>query len=110
MECNGGQADITITLQQWGLLVVQLNSRLKNADHRFYLQVYTTKVNDSLFQSKWIVGSEYDFRPFAKNYITHIPLYSNFILKLPDGLSHYITKIGVVTDFDYNAEWHETWS
>ncbi len=41
--------------------------------------------------------------------MTEIPLTQEQILKLPDGLSHYLTKIGVAKDFKYIAEWHETW-
>lgn len=45
-----------------------------------------------------------------KGYVTDIPLAKNFVLKLPDGLSHYLTKIGVASDFTYVSQWQETWS
>jgi hypothetical protein len=34
----------------------------------------------------------------------------NAVLALPDGLSQYMTVLGVAKAFDYYAEWHETWS
>ncbi|MCF6211631.1 MAG: hypothetical protein L3J88_08575 [Gammaproteobacteria bacterium] len=91
------------------LLVEQSNIRLKNADHRFHLLVYTTKGSNSNFMSRWKVESLYDFEPFTKNYITEIPLAKDFILKLPDGLSHYLTKIAVAKNFKYTSGWIEAW-
>lgn len=87
---------------------LETNIRLKNVDHRFYLVVSTAK-NGNGFFSRWKVESVYDFEPFEKNYITNIPLAEGFVLKLPDGLSHYLTKIGVAKDFKYTSEWQETW-
>ena len=91
------------------LLVEQNNQRLKSADHRFYLQVNTTKGANNFFLSRWFFESLYDFEPFEKGYVTDIPLAQGFILKLPDGLSHHLTQIGVAKDFKYLAEWNETW-
>lgn len=70
--------------------------------------VNTTK-NGSNFISRWKVESIYDFEPFKKGYITDIPLAKGFILKLPDGLSHYLTKIGIANDFTYISTWQELW-
>ena len=95
-------------LNNGALLVEQSNQRLKNADHRFYLRVNTTK-NGTNFLSSWKVESIYDFEPFSKGYVTDIPLAKGFVLKLPDGLSHYLTKIGVANDFDYISTWQELW-
>lgn len=95
-------------LRNGALLVEQSNVRLKNADHRFYLIVNTTKSGNDFF-SRWKVESVYDFEPFEKNYITDIPLAEGFVLKLPDGLSHYLTKLGVAKDFKYTSEWQEIW-
>jgi hypothetical protein len=33
-----------------------------------------------------------------------------WVLALPDGLSQYMTVLGVAKAFDYYAEWHETGS
>lgn len=90
------------------LLVEQSNHRLKNADHRFHLGVYTTKTING-FYSRWTVESQYDFEPFEKGYVTEVPLAKGFVLKLPDGLSHHLTKIGVAKDFRYTSEWSERW-
>lgn len=95
-------------LSDGALLVEQSNLRLKNADHRFHLAVSTT-VKSQMFISNWKVESLYDFEPFEKGYITNIPLSKGFSLKLPDGLSHYLTKIGVAQDFKYMASWQEKW-
>ena len=95
-------------LADGALLVEQSNHRLKNADHRFHLTIYTTKTING-FYSRWAVESQYDFEPFQKGYVTEIPLAKGFVLKLPDGLSHYLTKIGVAQDFRYVSEWHERW-
>lgn len=95
-------------LNNGALLVEQTNQRLKNADHRFYLKVNTTK-NGVNFLSSWKVESVYDFEPFSKGYITDIPLAKGFVLKLPDGLSHHLTKIGVAKDFKYISTWQEFW-
>jgi len=96
-------------LKDGALLVEQKNQRLKNADHRFHLNVTSTIADKTTFVSKWQVNSVYDFEPVEKKHITEIPLSKNFILKLPDGLSHHLTKIGVAKDFEYATRWHETW-
>lgn len=97
-------------LNDGALLVEQSNFRLKNTDHRFHLYVNTKKGNKiGFFVSRWRVESLYDFEPFAKKYVTDIPLTNDFMLKLPDGLSHYLTKIGVAKDFKYTSDWNETW-
>ncbi len=95
-------------LSDGALLVEQSNQRLKNADHRFHLWVSTSK-NAINYTSRWKVESDYDFEPFSKGYVTDIPLAKGFVLKLPDGLSHYLTKIGVAKDFKYSSTWQEVW-
>jgi hypothetical protein len=92
------------------LVSEQSNLRLKNADNRFHLQANTSKGRNNSFMTRWSVTSIYDFESFSKNYITDIPLAKGFILKLPDGLSHYLTKIGVARDFKYTASWQERWA
>ena len=96
-------------LKDGALLVEQSNARLKNADHRFHLEVTSTVSSSNTFVSRWQVNSLYDFEPFDKKFVTSIPLSKNFVLKLPDGLSHHLTKIGVAKDFEYVSRWHETW-
>jgi hypothetical protein len=98
-------------LDSGGLLAEQNNTRLKNADNRFILQSSTKLLSDGRFYTKWFVLSTYDFEPFHVGHVTHIPL-SDKILKVPDGLSEYLTHghIGVAKVFDYEAVWFETWS
>lgn len=96
-------------LDNGALLAEQNNMRLKNTDHRFFIEANTTK-SRTVFISSWSVKSVYDFEPFSsKNYITEIPLTQGFILKMPDGLSQHLTHIGVTKNFNYFAEWTETW-
>jgi hypothetical protein len=92
------------------LLSEQSNLRLKNADNRFHLQANTSKGRNNYFMTRWSVTSIYDFEPFSKNHITDVPLAKGFILKLPDGLLHHLTKIGVAKDFKYTASWQERWA
>lgn len=91
------------------LLAEQANQRLKNTDNRFFLNVSTVQNENGLFFSTWKVESLYDFEPFSVGYVTHIPLAEGFVLKLADGLSHHLTKIGVAYDFAYSATWTEWW-
>jgi len=95
-------------LNNGALLVEQSNQRLKNADHRFYLGVNTKKTSGG-FVSRWKVESLYDFEHFSKGHITDIPLAKGFVLKLPDGLSQYLTDISVAKVFTYTSQWQENW-
>lgn len=96
--------------QNGTLLAEQSNFRLKNADNRFYLTVNTTKGSNNVFMSRWGVKSIYDYEPFEKNDITDLDLAKEFVLKLPDGLSHYLTTVGVAKAFKYSSSWNETWT
>ncbi|EGU61525.1 Cyanase [Vibrio nigripulchritudo ATCC 27043] len=95
-------------LPSGALLTEQSNMRLKNADHRFILQAQNSFSNKT-FLTIWRVESLYDFEPFEKGYVTHLPLKKGMILKIPDGLSHYLTKINVAKSFSHYSEWRETW-
>jgi hypothetical protein len=98
-------------LETGGLLTEQNNLRLKNADNRFILQSTTSFPSIEKFLTKWFVLSTYDFEPFRVGHATHIPL-SDKILKVPDGLSEYLThkQISVAKVFYYEATWFEKWS
>ncbi len=95
-------------LPEGALLTEQKNKRLKNADHRFILQASTIK-SAQKFITTWRVDSVYDFEPFSKGDITHLELAPNLTLKLPDGLSQYLTKIEVAKSFKHYSEWVENW-
>lgn len=88
----------------------QDNVRLQKADNRFYLKTYPGLLREKTVLSRWRVDSVYDFEPFEKaDHFTRIPLGEGVALILPDGLSQYMTTLGVAKVFDYYAQWHETW-
>lgn len=92
------------------LEAAQENHRLHKTDGHFYLSSLNHPSNNGQIKTTWSVKSVYDFEPFEKkDYYTEIPL-GEFKLILPDGLSEYMTRIGVANVFHYSAEWHETWS
>ncbi|WP_156370857.1 MULTISPECIES: hypothetical protein [unclassified Acidovorax] len=89
----------------------EINVRLKYTDNRFYLMA-ATSYQRNLFFTRWSVSSLYDFVDYAdeqddKN-ITEIPL-NGRKLRLPDGLSNHMEKIGIAKKFWYRVEWHEHW-
>jgi hypothetical protein len=93
------------------LLAEQNNSRLKNADHRFYLQAHSLLFSEAKVHTRWRVDSSYDFEPFDKaDYYTNIVLADGMVLRVPDGLSQYMTVLGVADAFPYWAEWNESWT
>jgi hypothetical protein len=89
----------------------QNNLRLKNTDHRFALNATATKQGSNFLAINWWVFSTYDFDKFKENdFYTNIPLGVGRTLRLPDGLSEYLTKtyIGVAQVFDHEAKWQTT--
>ncbi len=89
------------------LLAEQDNRNLKHSDNRFNLIADATRQASNQLIINWTVNSKYDFDPFSKGDITHIPLGVGKTLLLPDGLSHYLTKsyIGVAVEFRHEATW-----
>ena len=96
-------------MKKGGVLeAAQNDHRLHKADGHFYLDS-TTEFKDGTFYTKWSVRSLYDFEAYENHdYYTNIPL-GKYQLKIDDGLSNYMTKIGVAKDFYYNTSWNETW-
>ena len=100
-----------------GLLYAeQENQRLQKSDNRFYLECINSKMGDKKVFTRWFVENIYDFKSFeyqaSKNkfYVTDIPLKRpDFVLKFPDGLSYYMTKLGISWEFPYRSEWSEIW-
>lgn len=91
------------------LEAAQNNQRLHKTDGHFYLQALSVLLPNSDIKTTWRVDSLYDFEPFEKHdYYTHIPLGQQKLI-LSDGLSEYMTKIGVAKEFWYRAEWIEIW-
>jgi len=98
-------------LDNGNLLTEQSNSRLKNANNRFVLAAQNTKVGATTVSTRWRVDDKYEFAPFEPaDFYTAIPLSSSQVLKLPDGLSHYMIVLKIASVFDYWAEWSETWN
>lgn len=88
----------------------QDNHRLHKADGHFFLDAKTVSGQNNNMKTTWSVDSLYDFEPYEKHdYITEIPL-GKFRLEISDGLSEYMTRIGVAKAFKYKAEWVEKWS
>jgi hypothetical protein len=93
------------------LLTEQSNSRLKNANNRFVLVAQNAKIGAKTVSTRWRVDDKYVFEPFERAaFITNIPLSSSQVLKVPDGLSHYMCVLKIANEFDYWAEWAETWN
>lgn len=91
------------------LEVAQENLRLHKTDGHFYLQAKSLLQPNKKIKTTWRVDSLYDFEPFEKHdYYTHIPLGQQKLI-VSDGLSEYMTKIGVAKAFWYRAEWEEIW-
>jgi len=86
------------------LLAEQENKRLHYADNRFYLDCYVYGSSSLL----WRVESIYDFEPYPSGLVTKIPLGVK-TLQVPDGLSSYMTVLGIAKVFWYYAEWTEIW-
>lgn len=106
------------------LLAEQDNKRLKYANNRFVLKsksVVTDRDNSGdkpviTVRTVWRVDDRWDYASFAEQrknrtyHVTKLPLANGRELRLPDGLSHYMTTQGIATEFDYYSEWTETWS
>lgn len=95
-----------------GLLVAeQNNQRLQKCDNRFYLECNNSIVANNKILTMWFIVNTYDFKSFENaNFVTDIPLKRpDLVLKIPDGLSCYMTTLGIAKEFSYRAEWHETW-
>ena len=98
-------------LKDGNLLTEQDNSRLKNTNNRFILAAQNMKLTEKVGFTRWSVDDPYTFQPFEKsNFYTNIPLSSSQVLKLPDGLSQYMTVLGIADEFAYTAEWAEIWN
>jgi hypothetical protein len=119
---QGDQATLGEIIKGGYLLAEQDNQRLKYANNRFALQAFTEQKEgfwfwqeDSWTETRWRVDDRWDFASFpeqkekGRNDVTHIPLPGGSVLKLPDGLSHYLTEQDIAAEFDYWSEWTEKW-
>ncbi|MCL2589948.1 MAG: hypothetical protein FWD67_03470 [Betaproteobacteria bacterium] len=108
-------------LNDGALQAEQQNLRLRFADHRFHLQAYSSVIGNTPtgkthMHTRWRVDSIWDYEPFRNTtedakYISELPMGHSreHKLVLPDGLSQYMTVLGIAKVFNYWAEWHETW-
>jgi hypothetical protein len=91
------------------LEAAQDNQRLHKTDGHFHLEALSVLLPTKKIRTTWRVDSLYDFEPFEKHdYYTHIPLGEQKLV-ISDGLSEYMTRIGVAKSFWYRAEWVEIW-
>ena len=92
------------------IIAEQNNKRLKNADHRFYLQVKILEIKSDNMYLLWYVKSIWDYEPYEKaNHVTELTVNEEmgYILRIPDGLSEYLTKVNKAKEFHYTASWKE---
>jgi hypothetical protein len=83
------------------------SERLQKANNRFWLQSYSTADADQV-TTRFLVTDCYEFEPFSRGFFTNLELYGQKIV-LPDGLSEYLTRIGLAKVFTYESSWVEGW-
>ncbi len=106
-------------LKDGALLAEQSNARLKYANNRFELKSSSQIILDDSgvieIETTWGVVDNWDFESFAEqkaagvNYVTELPVRGGQKIEFHDGLSAYLTEIGVAKEFEYKSEWKETW-
>lgn len=97
----------------YALISEQSNARLKYADHRFHLNLNVNLAeNGKGLELTWSVKSKWDYEPYSDEksnsaHVTEIPWNKekNQVLKLDDGLSQHLTKIGMAKVFWHEAKW-----
>ena len=107
----------------------QKNLRLHYANNRFHLQAFsqafmafsrplfsTSSTRTARMLTRWRVDDTWNYAPLGSDddnakHITKIPIghKREHKLFLPDGLSHYMTVLGIAKEFNYWAEWYEYW-
>ncbi len=93
------------------MLAEQKNKRMFYADNRFVLESVSHSAGETTFR----VENRYDFEPFTggSNWRNHSKWsrfpFKDWELKIYDGLSQYLTVIGLAAEFDYYAEWKRRW-
>jgi hypothetical protein len=96
-------------LKPGGVLeAAQSDHRLHKTDAHFYLSSVTKRAGER-FSTQWSVRSVYDFEPYEKHdYYTLLPL-GDFEVRIDDGLSHYMTVLGIANAFTHTSKWSEQW-
>lgn len=109
-QLNGKPEGFTFSQSSSKLMAEQSNLRMKYADNRF-IMTSTSVVGSGVNRIVFRVDNRYDFERFASgkhwranSKYTIFP-YQDQQLKIYDGLSWYLTQIGLAEEFDYYAEW-----
>jgi hypothetical protein len=84
------------------------NERLKRANNRFWVQSYSVRTA-RVVTTTFVVTDCYEFEPFSKNLFTRLDQYGQQLI-LPDGLSEYLTRVGLARIFTYESSWTVKWS
>ncbi|NMC61158.1 MAG: hypothetical protein GYA51_17515, partial [Candidatus Methanofastidiosa archaeon] len=94
------------------LLTEQDNKELFYTNNQFQLQCKNEIQEDGTIKTTWYVEDYYDFEPYPSNYYTELPFNreKGFVLKIEDGLSSFLTILGLVEAFYYKAFWEEIWN
>jgi hypothetical protein len=83
------------------------NERLQKVNNRFWLQSYSTRSSPTI-STKFVVTDCYEFEPFRKGLFTVLDALGQRI-RLEDGLSEYLTRIGLAKTFTYESSWIVDW-
>ncbi len=96
------------------MIAEQGNRRMFYADNRFIMTSKSQPVGGG-FLTTFRVDNTYDFEPFQgganwKNVSkwSKFPFKGNYLI-IYDGLSQYLTVLGLAWEFDYYAEWSRFW-
>jgi hypothetical protein len=89
-------------------MVLADGERLKKANNRFWVQSYSTR-KGNLVTTTFVVTDCYEFEPFRKGFFTDLELFGQRI-RLDDGLSEYLTRVGVAKAFTYESTWQDEWT
>ncbi len=74
------------------------------------MQVKILEIKNDNIYLFWYVKSIWDYEPYEKaNHVTELTVNEEkgYILRIPDGLSEYLTKVNKAKEFHYTASWKE---
>jgi hypothetical protein len=94
------------------LLTEQDNKELFYTNNQYQLQCKNEIQEDGTIKTTWYIEDYYDFKPYPSNYYTELPFNreKGFVLKIEDGLSSFLTILGLAEAFYYKAFWEEIWN
>ncbi len=91
------------------LLVEQNNKRLKYTDHRFKLNSHSEKLPNGKIKTTWFVLSRYEFASYPDKMYSEFKISEDISLTIDDGLSQYLTELGIAEEFYHMGKWEEIW-